>query len=224
MFIGAIILKNVLAQWAIKHRCQEANFIGLGAGRTVATLVEAFLQQEHWIKRCRWVCAWPSLEEKIRQRGGRIVQPSANDRLDLLLDSADEVLANGISNKGQGGALLKERWLAHYTRTYGLLVEENKWVDALGKRGVTVETIPYGEKATTAYLQQFGQVHRRITTSEWGHWLYTVETGLIADPVALRTHLMACPGVCEVGLFTHPRPDWIAVGKKQTGTVSLHTV
>src|SRR6187200_2356505 len=135
-------------------------------------------------------------------------------QLDLTVDGADEVAPDLSLIKGGGGALLREKIVASASAGMIVIVDETKWVPALGRFPLPVEVVPFGLAATRRALDQgAGAVgcsgpmvlrpgkdgHAFVT--DGGHWILDAAFGRIADPRSLAERLDGIAGVVEHGLF-----------------------
>jgi ribose 5-phosphate isomerase A len=130
--------------------------------------------------------------------------------IDITIDGADEVdpLFNLI--KGLGGALLREKMVAHATRTEVIVVDASKLVDRLGTRSpLPVEVTSYGHTTVARRLaplgcqpvlrQQAGGAGPFVTDN--GNYIYDCRFDGIPDPKGLEARIDSIPGVVECGLF-----------------------
>jgi ribose 5-phosphate isomerase A len=134
--------------------------------------------------------------------------------LDLTIDGADEIDANGRMIKGGGANLLWEKIVASASRKMVALVDESKVVTKLGKFPLPIEVIPFAWRTTQRHLhdlfREFGwaEVEMKIRgglekplITDSGHYLLDCHLDEISDPDALGLRLNQIPGVVEHGLF-----------------------
>jgi ribose 5-phosphate isomerase A len=116
--------------------------------------------------------------------------------------------------KGGGGALLREKIVAHASERLIVIADESKWVSALGRFPLPIDVIPFGLAATRraveatavaagcpgpALLRRAKDGHAFVTDN--GHWVLDAALERICDPKRLADRLSAIPGVVEHGLF-----------------------
>src|SRR5688572_13976859 len=79
-----------------------------------------------------------------------------NPRIDVTVDGADEVSPHLDLIKGLGGALVREKIVAHASSRVIIVVDESKIVDRLGARTVVpVEVIPLAIDLIALHLQSW---------------------------------------------------------------------
>jgi ribose 5-phosphate isomerase A len=127
----------------------------------------------------------------------------------LTIDGADEIEPGLALIKGRGGALLREKIVAHAGQN-GLIVVagESKLVDSLGEGTLPVEVEPFGWEATLDALTSLGRNARLRTeapnqpfVTDGGHYTVDCLFDEIPDPEALEARMKRIPGVIETGLF-----------------------
>ncbi|MEM9279148.1 MAG: ribose-5-phosphate isomerase RpiA [Pseudomonadota bacterium] len=133
--------------------------------------------------------------------------------LDLVVDGADEVDPDFNLIKGGGGALLREKIVAHASAQMIVIADDTKLVDVLGKFPLPIEVNPFGLAATriavekvTSSLNLAGEIKLRggedePYTTDGGHFILDASFGHIPDALALSAGLFSVPGVVEHGLF-----------------------
>src|SRR5262245_7866868 len=88
----------------------------------------------------------PTSEESARiarEVGVRLTTFSENPDIDVTVDGADEVSPELHLTKGLGGALVREKIVAHASKRVVIIVDESKLVQKLGsKTAIPVEVIP----------------------------------------------------------------------------------
>lgn len=154
------------------------------------------------------VCATDAVEVATRELGIPVI-PFANvERLDLLIDGADEVDQRLNMLKGQHGAIGRQRMLAQAAERRIFLVNEGKIVPRLGTHAtLPIAVMRWGAASIRAGLRNMGLsgVLRRNLDGE----LYLTPSGnLILDVMlgerdlkALAAGLDAVAGVIDHGLF-----------------------
>jgi ribose 5-phosphate isomerase A len=185
------------------------SLIGLGSGRAAQAFVRALGERV----RCGAVrvCGVPTSEETAslaRKVGIPLSTLADAPALDVTVDGADEIDPSLNLIKGYGRAMVREKVVAESSRSFVVLVGEEKLVPQLGTRGkLPVEVLPFALPTSQRRLQELGC--RPVVWSKNGHPLLTdngnnildctVEP--IADPVRLENALRAIPGVVGTGLF-----------------------
>jgi ribose 5-phosphate isomerase A len=197
-----------LAAEAAFDRVADGMRLALGTGSTVeaglprlAARVREGLRLTCVSSSERTVCAAAAL-------GLPVVDLDTVERIDLLVDGADQVAPDLAMIKGRGGALTREKKLASIAAQRIYAIDSTKQVPVLGNTGLPVEVLPYGWRFTLAAVERAvgGAVRRREQAgaplqSDNGNYLADGQVGTIADPAALERSLRAIPGVIETGLF-----------------------
>lgn len=132
--------------------------------------------------------------------------------IDVTIDGADEVDPHLNLIKGLGGAFLREKIVATFSRRLIIMGDATKRVERLGSKApVPVEVIPMAEWPITLYLQDLGAatVAKRLMpdketpfiTDEGNIVLDCYFPNSIPNPTALELALRSRPGIVENGLF-----------------------
>lgn len=211
-------LKRAAAERAVEEHVESGMVVGLGTGSTAAFVVRKIgeLMAAGELEDVRGVPTSARTAALAREANIPLVT-LAEARPRLTIDGADEVSPDLSLVKGLGGALLREKIVAHAGEE-GLVVvaDESKLVDALGQGPLPVEVEPFGWEVTLEFLaslgcdaslrlegagSQTGDPGRPYVT-DGGH--YTVDCrfeGGISDPAALEYEIRRIPGAIESGLF-----------------------
>src|SRR5207237_3175637 len=80
----------------------------------------------------------------------------SDGHLDLAIDGADEIDPAVNCLKGRGGALLREKIVAHASRRFVLIADETKLVGRLGRGPVPIEVLPFLWEATSRAIESLG--------------------------------------------------------------------
>ena len=130
--------------------------------------------------------------------------------VDLTIDGADEVDANGTLLKGAGGALLWEKIVASCSRRLIIVVDRSKLVKRIGeKHPLPVEVVAFGWNTHLDAIRaldaepklRMKRVGEPFRTDE-GHYIVDAYFSAgIGAPAHIERTLRARPGVVETGLF-----------------------
>lgn len=133
--------------------------------------------------------------------------------LDLVIDGADEVDSQFQLVKGGGGALLREKIVAHASKAMAVIADESKLVDTLGAYPLPIEVNKFGLTATHNAIRSVadrlgleGEIKLRGGSdapfeTDGGHFILDASFSHIPDASALSNELLLIPGVVEHGLF-----------------------
>jgi ribose 5-phosphate isomerase A len=125
--------------------------------------------------------------------------------LDLAVDGADEIDPAVNCIKGRGGALLREKIVAHASRRFVVVADESKLVGRLGRGPVPVEILPFLWEATSRSIESLGgRPELRLAAGEPyrtdnGNLVLDTSFGVVDAGLGLALH--GIPGVIEHGLF-----------------------
>ena len=188
--------------------------IGLGTGSTAAHLVSCLGTR---VRRGLAIVAVPTSEATRRQAEQEAIPLTTleeSPELDLTVDGADEIDDRLRLIKGGGGALLREKIVASASRRMIVIADGSKRVERLGRFPLPIEVVPFGLAATrraveVAILRSGCRGETRLRTAaegkpfrtDGGHYIIDAHLGLIDDPDALASALVAIAGVVEHGLF-----------------------
>lgn len=190
---------------------QSGMVVGLGTGSTAAFAVEA-IGRRLAAGDLADIRAVPTSTRTLTQADGLgIPLTSLNEvpRLDLTIDGADEVDAQGDMIKGGGGALLWEKMVAAQSDRYVIVVDEGKVVERLGRFPLPVEVVPFGWRTHLTAIEALGATPKvrlgdggKPFKTDEGHFIIDCRfDGEIRDPEAVHHTLKRRPGVVETGLF-----------------------
>jgi ribose 5-phosphate isomerase A len=185
--------------------------VGLGTGSTVAYFLEALAARRLDV---RCVATSPRTEAAARVLGLRVEPFDALDRLDLAVDGADEVAADGWVVKGRGGALTREKVVAASSDAFVVIVDASKLVEQVGPP-VPVELLAFGLAST---LRRLGHVTVRDAAPSPDGGVLADYRGEVDDPAALAATLSGLPGVVEHGLFAPRLLTKVLVGRGDSAT------
>jgi len=179
--------------------------LGLGTGSTVAYFLDALAA------RGLDVAGVPTSEAtaaRCGELGIRLLGLDEVDRLDLVVDGADELTPRLDLTKGGGGALLREKVVASMGDRFVVIATPDKVVDRLGASfALPVEVVAFAVPEVTRRLRGFGAT--TIVARDDGD--YRTDNGNvildatfadgITDVDVLDVALALVPGVAEHGLF-----------------------
>jgi ribose 5-phosphate isomerase A len=184
--------------------------VGLGTGSTVAFLLPALAARRLDI---RCVATSAATEARAAELGLQVGTFDTLDRLDVAIDGADQVAADGWLIKGGGGAHTREKIVARAATRFVVIVSSDKKVDRL-RPPVPLELLAFGLQST---LRALGGVRIRPDTPP------SPDGGVIADwldpfddPAALAAHLAATPGLVGHGLFEPGLVADVVVGRSSS--------
>ncbi|MEM1931175.1 MAG: ribose 5-phosphate isomerase A [Sulfolobales archaeon] len=204
-----------------------ARIVGLGTGSTV----EVFLKLAYDKLISKTLVA-SSIDTAIiaKSIGLSLVDPVVVDRIDLYVDSADEVDPLGRMIKGGGGAMTMEKILAFAADMRVFIVDELKVVPRIPhEKPVPVEVVPQAISIVKRELERVGFECRIRVPQGKRLPVITDLGGAILDVLPPRDwsiedvarFLDSLPGVVEHGIFVG-LVDVLIIGKRD-GEVEVVT-
>jgi ribose 5-phosphate isomerase A len=176
---------------------EDGMAVGLGTGSTVAYFLTALAARGLDVT-C--VATSPATERAALELGLRVESfagASAQPRLDVAVDGADQVTPDGWLVKGGGAAHTREKAVAVASDRFVVIVSSDKLVDRL-RPPVPLELLEYGLAAT---LRRLGTVELRDAARSPDGGVIADYTGEFDDPEGLSALLSGTVGVVEHGLF-----------------------
>ena len=214
---------------AVKH-VKDGFIVGLGSGSTAAY---AIMEMGKRIKReGLQVLGVPTSHQAFLlavKNGIPVTTLEEHSTLDLTIDGADQVDEKLNLIKGMGGALAREKIVAHSSKKLIIVVDESKKVKVLGENNhpVPLEVLPFAVPLVMRKIKNFGgksilresagKVGPVVTDN--GNFILDAHFGLIENPKELELKLKVVPGVVEHGLFIE-MANIVYVGKS-TGVETL---
>ena len=180
--------------------------VGLGSGSTARYFVEGVARR---VRDGLEITALATSEEtqRLARTGGISLVDTIDRPLDITVDGADEVDSRRNLIKGRGGALLREKVVAHASRAFLVIADETKAVPKLGQGPVPVEVVPFLWEVTSRNIESLGgQASLRTGArgpfrTDNGNLILDVAFADLTKPDELDRHLHRIPGVVEHGLF-----------------------
>ena len=183
---------------------KPGTIVGLGTGSTARYFIDGLAAR---VRGGLKIQAVASSEESRAQAeaGGIPITEKVDGSLDLAVDGADEIDPAVNCVKGRGGALLREKVVAHASRRFVLIADETKLVGRLGRGPVPIEILPFLWEATRRSIESLGgRPELRMAPGgpfKTDNGNLVLDTGFGAVDAALGVAIHAIPGVIEHGLF-----------------------
>jgi ribose 5-phosphate isomerase A len=210
----ADIAKRAAAARAL-DMVEDGMTLGLGTGSTAAWFVR-LLSERMKSEGLEVVgVATSSTTSWLAEELGVPLKPlEASDRIDLIVDGADEFDGDLNLIKGGGAALLQEKIVASAAERMVVVADPGKRVTHLGAFPLPVEVVRFGWPVTKAAVERVladmvvdgHEVTVRMSNdgplvTDEGHHIFDLHLGRIRDPARLSLALNGLPGVVEHGLF-----------------------
>ncbi|MBQ4813561.1 ribose 5-phosphate isomerase A [Pseudoalteromonas luteoviolacea] len=203
------------AAWAALEHVKENTIVGVGTGSTVNHFIDALGSIKDDIKGA--VSSSEASTEKLKALGIEVYELNDVAQLDVYVDGADEINAQGHMIKGGGAALTREKIVAAVAEKFVCIVDESKHVDTLGAFPLPVEVIPMARSYVARELLKLGgdPVYRQGVITDNGNVILDVHGLNIADPKALEEQINQIVGVVTNGLFAHRGANAVITGTPQ---------
>ena len=211
-------LKRKAGEKAVEY-IKDGMVMGLGTGSTVKYTI---LKLGELVKEGLDIIGIPTsiaTEKLAKERGIKLGSIDDYQVIDLTIDGADEVDKNLNLIKGGGGALLREKIIAHASKYEIIVVDESKVKDILGDFPLPIEIVKFGYKRTMNVLSTLGckptlRVRNgKAYITDNGNYIVDCKFDKIENPAEMERKIDEIPGVVEVGLFVG-LANKIIVGKK----------
>jgi ribose 5-phosphate isomerase A len=147
----------------------------------------------------------------MAEEGGiKLTTLAEHPYIDVTVDGADEVSPQLDLTKGLGGALVREKVVAHASTRLVIVVDETKLVEKLGSKAVVpVEVVPFASDFVALRLARWGgepelrQKDGQPFVSDNGNYIVDWKCGPIDDPALMEKQIKGMTGVVDSGLFCH---------------------
>jgi len=189
------------AALAALEEIRDGMVVGLGSGSTASIFIREL--GKAGLK----IVGIPTSEESQRiaeEVGIQVTTFREHPQIDVTVDGADEVSPQLDLIKGLGGALVREKIVAHASNRVVIIVDESKLVDQLGaKTVIPVEVIPLAVPRLLVHLRnaRVREKNGQPFTTDNGNTILDWQHGPIADPAALEKQLKCMTGVVDSGIF-----------------------
>lgn len=183
--------------------------IGLGTGSTAKYFIEALAKRVK-TENLSIKCTATSIEtEKLATNLGLLLIPIEKvTHIDIDVDGADQIDEKKNMIKGGGGALFREKVIAHASQEMIVLIDPTKQVQKLGKIPLPVEIIPFGYLLTISCIKNLGLTGKLRNKegspfiTDNGNYIFDIDLKEpLQDPLLENAKLLTIPGILETGLF-----------------------
>ena len=137
--------------------------------------------------------------------------------IDVTVDGADEVSDGLDLIKGLGGALVREKVVAHASKKVIIVVDETKLTGRLGiKAPIPVEVVPFALEVARGQLILWGgeaklrEKEGKPFLSDNGNYILDWWHGPIDQPWALEKQIKGVTGIVDSGIFANVASQVIA--------------
>jgi len=201
--------------------------VGLGTGSTASHFIRELGKR---VKGGLTVLGIPTSEASrilAGEVGVSLTTLKDHPEIDVTVDGADEVSPELDLIKGLGGALVREKIVAHASKRVIIVVDDSKMVDRLGTRApIPVEVVPFAVDSVRLQLVRWnGSITIRERNgqpfvSDNGNTILDWQYGAIDDPHAVEMKLKSITGVVDSGIFARVAAQVIVAGGSSIRKIS----
>ena len=193
----------------IKKDLNRDTVLGIGTGTTTNCFIEIIKNEKLDVKGA--VCSSESSKEFLSSSNIKILSLNDVHQIDFYIDGADEFNSRRELIKGGGGALTKEKILAHSSETFICIVDDSKYSDLLGKFPIPIEVIELARSAISREMIRMGgrPVYRNNFVTDNGNQIIDVHHLDLKIPYETELLINNIPGVVENGIFSSRKADII---------------
>ena len=186
---------------AVLDYIDNGESLGIGSGSTVNILIENLSKVRNKIRNV--VSSSVKSTQLLESNGFEVSELRDVGRLTKYIDGADEVNKDLQMIKGGGGALTREKILAHNSNQSICIVDDSKKVDMLGKFPLPIEVIPLSRSSVSLELIKHGgrPVLRENFVTDNGNLILDIHNLQIMEPIKLEQTINNIPGVVTNGIF-----------------------
>ena len=184
--------------------------VGLGTGSTASHFIRELGKKVHGGLRVLGIPTSEASRQLAEEVGVSLTTLKEHPEIDVTVDGADEVSPALDLIKGLGGALVREKIVAHASKRVIIVVDDSKMVTQLGTRApIPVEVVPFAVDSVMLKLVRWkGSVKIREKNghpfvSDNGNTILDWQHDAIYDPGGVESKLKAITGVVDSGIFSN---------------------
>jgi len=206
--------KNKVAEAALQY-IENGHIVGIGSGSTVNCFIDMLDKVKSKIEA---VVSSSELTTKlVESKNIKVIELREAGKIPIYIDGADESNKFKQLIKGGGGALTREKIVAHSSSKFICMIDDSKYVGMLGKFPLPIEVIKMAQSSIAMEMIKLGgrPVLRENFITDNGNIILDVHGLEINEPIKLEEFLNNIPGVVTNGLFAIRSADnlLIANGK-----------
>ncbi|MEW6446289.1 MAG: ribose-5-phosphate isomerase RpiA [Pseudomonadota bacterium] len=206
-------LKRQAALAALEY-VKPGTVVGVGTGSTVNHFIDGLATIKHQIDGA--VSSSVASTTRLKEYGIPVLDLNEVSEIPVYVDGADESNEHLQLIKGGGGALTREKIIAHLAKTFVCIADESKLVPVLGKFPLPIEVIPMARSMIARELVKMGgtPVYREGFVTDNGNQILDVHNLEIMQPAKMEDELNNIPGIVTVGLFALRPADVLILATK----------
>ena len=203
--------KKIQVASAALEYIQNGQIIGIGSGSTVNCLIEQLDKVKSKIDAV--VSSSEATTKLVKSKNIRVIDLKESGRIPLYIDGADESNQHKQLIKGGGGALTREKIVAHASDKFVCMIDDSKLVDTLGSFPLPIEVIGMSQSLVSLEMIKLGgrPVLRENYLPDNNNIIVDTHNLQIQQPIKLEQEINNIPGVVTTGLFAMRGADILLV-------------
>jgi len=187
---------------------KEGMTVGLGTGSTASHFIRELGRRVQQGLKVQGIPTSEASHRLALEVGVPLTTLGEHPVIDVTVDGADEVSEDLELIKGLGGALVREKVVAHASRFVIIVVDESKLSTRLGNKApIPVEVVPFAVQFVVNQLKRSaGEPKLRMKdgqpfVSDNGNHVVDWWYGMIENPEDLERKIKGVTGVVDSGIF-----------------------
>ena len=206
--------KNKVAEAALQY-IENGQIVGIGSGSTVNCFINMLDKVKSKIDA---VVSSSELTTKlVESKNIRVIELKEAGKIPIYIDGADESNKFKQLIKGGGGALTREKIVAHSSSNFICMIDDSKYVRVLGKFPLPIEVIRMAQSSVAMEMIKLGgrPVLRENFITDNGNIILDVHDLEIDEPIGLESFLNNIPGVVTNGIFAIRGADKLLIANEK---------
>lgn len=194
-------LKKSSCLYALNY-IKEKTIIGIGSGSTLNYFINSIYILKNIIKAT--ISSSINSTLKLKKLGIPIFNLNMIKKIDIYIDSSDEINKKIQMIKGGGSALTKEKIVSINSNKFLCILDCTKEVKILGNFPLPIEIIPSSKYFIEKQLIKIGGIpkYRKNIITENSNIIIDIYNLRIKNSIKLEKKISLLPGVITVGLFS----------------------
>ena len=206
--------KNKVAEAALEY-IENNQVVGIGSGSTVNCFIDMLDKVKPKIDA---VVSSSELTTKlVESKDIRVIELREAGKIPIYIDGADESNKFKQLIKGGGGALTREKIVAHSSSKFICMIDDSKYVGVLGKFPLPIEVIKMAQSSVAMEMIKLGgrPVLRENFITDNGNIILDIHDLEINEPIKLENFLNSIPGVVTNGIFAIRNADELLIANEK---------
>ena len=206
--------KNKVAEAALEY-IENNQVVGIGSGSTVNCFIDMLDKVKSKIDA---VVSSSELTTKlVESKDIRVIELREAGKIPIYIDGADESNKFKQLIKGGGGALTREKIVAHSSSKFICMIDDSKYVGVLGKFPLPIEVIKMAQSSVAMEMIKLGgrPVLRENFITDNGNIILDIHDLEINEPIKLENFLNNIPGVVTNGIFAIRNADELLIANEK---------